>query len=51
VPRHRFDQVDVFTAQPLRGNPLAVVHDADDLDVGVVFHEGCEELDGFFTLG
>jgi PhzF family phenazine biosynthesis protein len=32
VPRHRFDQVDVFTAQPLRGNPLAVVHDADDLD-------------------
>ena len=29
---HRFTQLDVFTAQALRGNPLAVVHDADDLD-------------------
>jgi PhzF family phenazine biosynthesis protein len=29
---HRFTQLDVFTATPLRGNPLAVVHDADDLD-------------------
>jgi PhzF family phenazine biosynthesis protein len=29
---HRFTQVDVFTARALRGNPLAVVHDADDLD-------------------
>jgi len=28
----RFDQVDVFTATPLHGNPLAVVHDADALD-------------------
>ncbi len=28
---HRFSQVDVFGASPLRGNPLAVVHDADDL--------------------
>jgi PhzF family phenazine biosynthesis protein len=28
---HFFQQVDVFTAEPLRGNPLAVVHDADDL--------------------
>ncbi|MEK8053228.1 PhzF family phenazine biosynthesis protein [Ideonella sp. DXS22W] len=27
----RFTQLDVFTAQPLRGNPLAVVHDADGL--------------------
>ncbi len=27
----RFSQVDVFTAVPLLGNPLAVVHDADDL--------------------
>ncbi len=25
---HRFHQLDVFTAVPLRGNPLAVVHDA-----------------------
>ncbi|HET7864809.1 MAG TPA: PhzF family phenazine biosynthesis protein [Burkholderiaceae bacterium] len=28
---HRFTQVDVFTDQPLRGNPLAVVHGADGL--------------------
>ena len=28
----RFHQVDVFTAQPLKGNPLAVVHDAAGLD-------------------
>jgi len=28
----RFSQVDVFTRQPLRGNPLAVVHDAQGLD-------------------
>lgn len=28
---HRFTQLDVFTAVPLRGNPLAVVHDADGL--------------------
>ena len=26
-----FLQVDVFTAEPLKGNPLAVVVDADDL--------------------
>jgi PhzF family phenazine biosynthesis protein len=25
-------QVDVFSAEPLRGNPVAVVHDADGLD-------------------
>lgn len=28
---HRFTQVDVFTDTPLRGNPLAVVHDAQGL--------------------
>jgi PhzF family phenazine biosynthesis protein len=27
----RFTQLDVFTARPLRGNPLAVVHDAQGL--------------------
>src|ERR1700755_345983 len=26
-----FSQVDVFASQPLRGNPVAVVHDADGL--------------------
>jgi PhzF family phenazine biosynthesis protein len=30
--RRRFDQLDVFTAEALRGNPLAVVHDAQGLD-------------------
>jgi PhzF family phenazine biosynthesis protein len=30
--RFPFTQVDVFTAVPLRGNPLAVVHGADALD-------------------
>ena len=29
----RFTQVDVFTSTPLKGNPLAVVHDADALSV------------------
>ena len=28
----KFQQVDVFTAEPLKGNPLAVVVDADALD-------------------
>jgi PhzF family phenazine biosynthesis protein len=28
---HRFTQVDVFTREPYRGNPVAVVHDADRL--------------------
>jgi|SRR5471030_664268 len=27
----RFKQVDVFTSVPLKGNPLAVIFDADDL--------------------
>jgi PhzF family phenazine biosynthesis protein len=27
-----FRQVDVFSSEPLRGNPVAVVHDADALD-------------------
>ncbi len=31
-PKRRFHQVDVFSAVPLRGNPLAVVHAADGLD-------------------
>jgi PhzF family phenazine biosynthesis protein len=30
--RHRFHQLDVFTNRPLRGNPLAVVHDASAID-------------------
>lgn len=30
--RRRFSQLDVFTDQALRGNPLAVVHDAQGLD-------------------
>lgn len=29
---HRFHQLDVFTATPLQGNPLAVVHGAHTLD-------------------
>ncbi|SKC65860.1 PhzF family phenazine biosynthesis protein [Krasilnikoviella flava] len=29
---HAFRQVDVFATGPLTGNPVAVVHDADDLD-------------------
>jgi PhzF family phenazine biosynthesis protein len=29
---HHFHQLDVFTATPLTGNPLAVVHDAAGLD-------------------
>lgn len=28
----RFTQVDVFTSEALKGNPLAVVHDGNDLD-------------------
>jgi len=32
MSRFAFSQVDVFTATPLRGNPLAVVHGADGLD-------------------
>jgi PhzF family phenazine biosynthesis protein len=33
LTRFAFSQVDVFTAEPLLGNPLAVVHGADALDV------------------
>ena len=29
---HRFSQVDVFASELTSGNPVAVVHDADDLD-------------------
>jgi PhzF family phenazine biosynthesis protein len=32
ITDHRFTQLDVFTDKPLRGNPLAVVHDAQDID-------------------
>jgi PhzF family phenazine biosynthesis protein len=28
---HRFTQVDVFASEPLRGNPLAIVHSAEHL--------------------
>ena len=28
---HRYHEIDVFTATPLKGNPLAVVHDASGL--------------------
>lgn len=28
---HTFHQLDVFTSEPLRGNPVAVVHEADGL--------------------
>lgn len=31
MPDLRFSQVDVFGSTPLRGNPVAVVHDADQL--------------------
>ncbi len=31
MTRRRFSQLDVFTAVPMRGNPLAVVHDAQGL--------------------
>jgi PhzF family phenazine biosynthesis protein len=32
MPRRPFRQVDVFTAKPYFGNPVAVVHDADGLE-------------------
>lgn len=32
MPTFSFQQVDVFSSQPMRGNPLAVVIDADELD-------------------
>lgn len=32
MPRYPFRQLDVFTRQPLAGNPLAVFPDASDLD-------------------
>jgi PhzF family phenazine biosynthesis protein len=32
MPSYRFKQVDVFTARPFLGNPVAVVHGADDID-------------------
>jgi predicted PhzF superfamily epimerase YddE/YHI9 len=30
--KRRFDQLDVFTAEALRGNPLAVVQAREDRD-------------------
>lgn len=41
MPKHLFSQVDVFSAQPMLGNPVAVVHDAidengEDLDTAVM---------------
>lgn len=32
MPSYRFSQVNVFSANPVGGNPLAVVHDADELN-------------------
>ena len=32
LPKRRFMQLDVFSGQPMKGNPLAVVVDADGLD-------------------
>ena len=34
MAERRFSQLDVFTAVPLRGNPLAVVHDAAGIWIG-----------------
>jgi PhzF family phenazine biosynthesis protein len=34
MTQRRFSQLDVFTDRPLRGNPLAVVHDAQGLSDG-----------------
>jgi predicted PhzF superfamily epimerase YddE/YHI9 len=34
--KHLFHQVDVFSAAPLKGNPLAVVHAAEGLDVATM---------------
>lgn len=37
MPSYRFSQVNVFSASPLHGNPLAVVHDADNLSEDQMF--------------
>ena len=34
--QRRFKQVDVFTAEPLKGNPLAVVLDGRGLDAAAM---------------
>jgi trans-2,3-dihydro-3-hydroxyanthranilate isomerase len=36
VAAHRYTLVDVFTAAPLEGNPIAVVHDADGVPDAVM---------------
>jgi PhzF family phenazine biosynthesis protein len=38
MPQRPFKQVDVFTAQPYRGNPLAVVLDGSGLDTAAMQH-------------
>jgi PhzF family phenazine biosynthesis protein len=38
MPQRPFKQVDVFTAQPYRGNPLAVVLDGSGLDTATMQH-------------
>ena len=38
MSNHRFSQVDVFADGAFTGNPLAVVHDADDVDAAVMQH-------------
>ena len=38
MSRHRFDQVDVFAAAAFTGNPLAVIHDADELPTATMQH-------------
>lgn len=37
MPSHLFSQVNVFSNNAIDGNPLAVVHDADDLDDARMF--------------
>lgn len=39
---HRLTWLDVFTATPLTGNGLAVVHEADDLDEATMLAFACE---------
>ena len=51
---HRFTQLDVFTATALKGNPLAVVHDAaglSDAQIGFLWAEGVLAEVILFALG
>ena len=36
MPARRYFEIDVFTDRPLKGNPLAVVVDAEDLDTAAM---------------